>query len=72
MRTSAAAPAPVRPFAERTERAPGRAGEALISSLGLPLACGVAVIGAVGRVLGAARARMWLEGVSPCCGRAGG
>jgi len=55
MRISAAAPAPVRPFAERTERAPGRAGEALISSLGLPLACGVGIIAAIGLILGATR-----------------
>src|SRR4030042_192590 len=55
MTSSAAPPVPVRPIAEGAERAPGRAGEALISSLGLPLACGLGVIAAVGLILGATR-----------------
>jgi len=55
MRISAEAPSPVRSFAEQTERARGRVGEALISSLGLPLACGLGIIAAIGLILGAAR-----------------
>jgi hypothetical protein len=42
-------------FAERTERAHDRVGEALISSLGLPLACGLGIIAASGLILGATR-----------------
>jgi hypothetical protein len=55
MRISAEAPAPVRPYAERTERAHESAEEALISSLGLPLACGVGIVAAIGLILGATR-----------------
>jgi len=55
MRISAEAPSPARSFAEQTERAGGRVGEALISSLGLPLACGLGIIAAIGLILGAAR-----------------
>jgi hypothetical protein len=55
MKISAEAPAPVRSFAEQTGRARGRVGEALISSLGLPLACGLGIIAAIGLILGAAR-----------------
>jgi hypothetical protein len=55
MRISAEAPAPVRSLAERTERAHANVGEALISSLGLPLACGVGIIATIGLILGATR-----------------
>ncbi len=55
MRISAEAPAPVRSLAERTERAHGRVGEALVSVLGLPLACGLGIIAAIGLILGATR-----------------
>ena len=55
MKTAAEAPAPVRPLAERTEHAHGQAREALISSLGMPLACGLGIIAAFGLILGATR-----------------
>ena len=55
MRISAEAPAPVRTFAERTERVHDRVGEALISTLGLSLTCGLGIIAAIGLILGATR-----------------
>jgi hypothetical protein len=45
----------VRSFAERTERAYGRLEEALFSSLGVPLAGGLALIATIGLILGATR-----------------
>jgi len=55
MRATAAAPAPVRSLAERTERRRDRLEVALLSSLGLPLAGGLAVIAVIGLILGATR-----------------
>ena len=55
MRASAEAPAPASSLAERTERVYGRLEEVLFSSLGLPLAGGLAVIATIGLILGATR-----------------
>ena len=55
MRVSAEAPAPVRSLAERTERAYARVEEALLSSLGVPLASGLAIVATIGLILGATR-----------------
>jgi len=55
MKISAEAPAPVRSFAERTEHTYGRLEEVLFSSLGVPLACGLGIMAAIGLILGATR-----------------
>jgi len=55
MTVSAEAPAPAVSLAERKERVGGRLEEALFSSLGLPLAGGLAVIATIGLILGATR-----------------
>jgi hypothetical protein len=55
MTVSAKAPAPVRPLAKPAVGAYGRVEEALFSSLGVPLAAGLAVTAVIGLILGATR-----------------
>jgi len=53
MRVSVGAPAPVRSLTEGMERAYGRVEDVLFSSLGVPLAGGLAVMAVIGLILGA-------------------